>query len=90
LLFKQGKILVILLIKKSGTYPNNLQKTGENVTKAQGTPNATLERGDDDVYRSSHLVGANLRLSGVEIQGTLNATLAHHILLESSHQKGKL
>jgi hypothetical protein len=43
------------------------------------------------MYTEVHtLVGANLRLSGVETQGTLNATLEHHILLESSHQKGKL
>jgi hypothetical protein len=35
------------------------------------------------------LAGANLRWSGVEAQGTSNATEAHHNLLEPSQQDGK-
>jgi hypothetical protein len=43
------------------------------------------KRDDDDVS----LVGANIYWSGVEVQATLNAIMAHRILLEPSHQKGK-
>ena len=43
------------------------------------------------MYPEVHtLVGATLRWSGVEEQGTPNATMVHRILLEPSHQKGKL
>jgi hypothetical protein len=43
------------------------------------------------MYPKVHiLAGATLRLSGVEVKGTPNATMAHHILLVPFHQKGNL
>jgi hypothetical protein len=42
------------------------------------------------MYPEVHtLADANLHWSGVEAQGCLNATEAHRILLEPSHQDGK-
>jgi hypothetical protein len=42
------------------------------------------------MYLKVHtLAGANLRYSGVEAQGTPNATEAYRNLLESSHQDGR-
>jgi hypothetical protein len=42
------------------------------------------------MYPKVHtLVDANLRWNGVEAQGSLNATEAHHNLLEPSHQDGR-
>jgi hypothetical protein len=42
------------------------------------------------IYPEVHtLVGANLCLSGVEAQGSPNATEAHRNPLESSHQDGR-
>jgi hypothetical protein len=42
------------------------------------------------MYPEVHtLAGANLRWSGVEAQGSPNATEAHRNLLEPSHQDGR-
>jgi hypothetical protein len=42
------------------------------------------------MYPKVHtLADANLRRSGVEAQGSLNATEDHHNLLEPSHQEGR-
>jgi hypothetical protein len=42
------------------------------------------------MYPEVHtLAGANLRWSGVEAQGSSNATEAHRNLLEPSHQDGR-
>jgi hypothetical protein len=42
------------------------------------------------MYPEVHtLASANLRLSGVEAEGSPNATEAHHNLIEPSHQDGR-